>query len=163
MFGSNRAPRPTARDLMREWRVTLPPGMSVRAAAGLLRAVGADAAPVVDSTGRCVGLFTAADYRRWLADESPLTDVYTDGQLVVPVGGTVREHMTRRFGVSTPEADVPELLHRLRAAAEPFLVVLDRLRRPVGVVCGLDVLVAESNANRPDGATARRTLEGARR
>ena len=69
MLGSNRPPpaSPTARDLMREWRVALRPDLSVGAAAGLLDGAGADAAPVVDSSGRCVGVFTAGDYRRELA------------------------------------------------------------------------------------------------
>lgn len=139
---------PTARDLMREWRVTLPPGMSVTAAAGLLAAVGADAAPVVDSNGRCVGLFTASDYRRWLTVEAPVTDVFSAWQMVAP-GDKVRDHMTRRFGIATPEVGISELLLRLRATADPFLVVLDQEERPVGLVCGLDILVAEANAPRP--------------
>jgi CBS-domain-containing membrane protein len=122
--------------------------MSVTAAAGLLTAVGADAAPVVDSNGRCLGLFTASDHRRWLMVEAPVTDVFSAGQMVA-TGDKVRDHMTRRFGTATPGAGISELLLRLRAAADPFLVVLDPEGRPVGVVCGLDVLVAEANAVRP--------------
>lgn len=144
MAKSARPPGPTARDLMREWRVALPPGMSVTAAAGLLAAVGTDAAPVVDSDGRCIGLFTASDYRRRLMVEAPVTDVFSAGQMVVP-GGKVGDYMTRRFGTATPESGIPELLLLLRGAADPFLVVLDQEARPMGVVCGLDVLVAEAN------------------
>jgi CBS-domain-containing membrane protein len=141
-------PAATAQDLMREWRVTLPPGMSVAAAVGLLTAVGADAAPVVDSDGRCVGLFTSGDYRRRLAGEAPVPDVFSAGQMVA-TGDKVRDLMTRRFCTATPEVGISELLLRLRAAADPFLVVLDQECRPVGVVCGLDVIVAEANAARP--------------
>ena len=57
---------PTARDLMRETELLIPLGMSIGAAGGLLDAAGGGVAPVVDSRGRCVGVFTAADYRRWL-------------------------------------------------------------------------------------------------
>lgn len=145
MSKSARPPGLTARDLMREWPATLPPGMRVTAAAGLLAAVGTDAAPVVDSDGRCVGLFTAGDYRRWLAGEAPVMDVFSAGQ-VVATDDKVRDHMTRRFGTAAPEAGISELLLLLRAAADPFLVVLDQEGRPAGVVCGLDVLVAEANA-----------------
>jgi CBS-domain-containing membrane protein len=62
--------------------------------------------------------------------------------------------MTRRFAAATPSAQVPELLHRLREAPEPFLVVLDGQRRPMGIVCALDVLVAasESNGSRAKGS-----------
>jgi CBS domain-containing protein len=132
---------PTAQNLMRPWPVTLAPEMSVSAAAGRLAATGADTAPVVDSSGRCVGLFTAADYRRWLTAAAPVTDVFSEGQMV-PAVDRVGDHMTRLFTTAAPEAGVPELLQRLSAAPDPFLVVLDRQRRPVGVVCGLDVLVA---------------------
>ena len=40
-------------------------------------------------------------------------------------------------------------LYRLSVAPYPFLVVLDRQGRPRGVVCGLDVVVAESADGRP--------------
>jgi CBS-domain-containing membrane protein len=121
--------------------------MSVTAAAGLLAAAGTDAAPVVDSDGRCLGLFTAGDYRRWLAGEAPVADFFSAGQMVA-TDDKVREHMTRRFGTVSPEAGISELLLLLRGAADPFLVVLDPEGRPLGVVCGLDVLVAEANAVR---------------
>ena len=120
---------PTARTLMRRWRVTLAPEMSVSAAAGLMAAAGADAAPVVDPGGRCVGLFTAADYRRWLAGDAPVIDVFSEGQMVA-ASDRVGDHMTRLFATAGPEADVTELLRRLSAAADPLLVVLDRLSRP---------------------------------
>src|SRR5687768_4557906 len=56
---------PTARDLMRETELLIPLGMSVGEAGELLDAAGCGVAPVVDSRGRCVGVFTTADYRRW--------------------------------------------------------------------------------------------------
>ena len=56
--------------------------------------------------------------------------------------------------VATPEARVPELRHRLSDGADPFLVVLDWQGRPRGIVCALDVLVAESNSGRMGGADA---------
>ena len=76
-----------------------------------------------------------------------------DGYRGPPAGlpDAVSYHMNRRFGVATPDAGVPELLHRLSASADPFLVVLDRQRRPMGVVCGLDVLTAESGAGQAGG------------
>ena len=104
----------SARELMREWRLAIPVGLSVRAAGGLLDAAGADAAPVVDSSGRCVGLFTAADYRQWLGSDGP---------------DEVRHHMTRRFAVATPEAGPHELLHRLNAYRDANAEYLADLRR----------------------------------
>ena len=140
MSESTRRAAPTARNLMRRWPVTLAPEMSVSAAAERLAAAGAEAAPVVDSSGRCVGLFTAADYRRWLTVAPPVADFFSEGQMLAC--DRVGDHMTRLFTTAAPEAGVTELLQRLSAAPDPFLVVLDRQSRPVGVVCGLDVLVA---------------------
>lgn len=148
MYHLTRAPAPTARDLMRAWRVTISSGMSVSAAAGLLAAAGADAAPVADPSGRCVGVFTTGDYGRWLMAEAPVTDVFSEGQIVAGAADRVCDHMTRRFGTTTPDVGIPDLVRRLGAAADPFLVVIDRAGRPMGVVCGLDVLVAEANAAR---------------
>lgn len=105
---------PVARHLMRHWQVTLSPDMSVRAAAAALDAADAEEAPVVDASGRCVGLFTAGDYRRWLT--GAVTDVFSEGQMVAPAD-RVCDHMSRWFTTAASEADVPELPQRLSAAA----------------------------------------------
>lgn len=147
---------PTARDLMREAEVLIPLGMSVGSAGSLLDAVGAVVAPVVDLRGRCVGVFTAADHRRWLdrvgSDAEPAPDRY-------PVTGfspadEVRYHITGHFAPVTPDAPVPELLHRLDGAEDPFLIVLDRQARPRGIVCARDVLAAEPECTRAGTALA---------
>src|SRR6187402_3481599 len=109
---------PTARDLMRESEVLIPLGMSVGAAAGLLDAVGGMVAPVVDSRGRCVGVFTAADYRRWsdrvASDAEPITvDLAVPG---APSANEVRYHITGRFAATTADTGVQDLLRRLDAA-----------------------------------------------
>lgn len=143
---TERCPAPlTARELMREPEVLIPLGMSVGAAASLLEAVGCGAAPVVDSRGRCVGVFTAADYRRWLDhDGAVVGSVFTDA---------VRHHISGRFTAAASDAGVRELLNLLKTGGDQFLVVLDWQGRPRGIVCALDVLVAESEpeCNRVEG------------
>ena len=116
-----------------------PPG--VRSAAAPLEAGGVDAAPVVDSLGRCVGLFITSDSLRWVGQTVSGDLLNPDGQGESPseAAGEVRYHMTRRFGVASAQADVQEILHRLNAIPDPFLVVLDRQGRPLGVVRGIDV------------------------
>jgi CBS-domain-containing membrane protein len=140
----------TARDLMREIPLVIPSVMSVGAAASMLDAVGTSVAPVIDSGGRCVGLFGATDYRRWLGSGGARDEVVTGWQAVAPAStpDQVCYHMTRRFAAATPEAGVQELLHRLKGADDPYLVVLDRQRRPSGIVCALDVLAAEAGTLR---------------
>ena len=141
---------PTARDLMKEVRAVIPHGMSVGDAAVVLASADVEAAPVVDSAGRCVGLFRAGDFRRWATGPGVPGDVVSDWQLVPAprVPDEVRFHMTRRYGVATPGAGVAELMHRLRAVPDPFLVVLDRQQRPQGLVFAIDLLRAESAARR---------------
>ena len=146
---TGRRPRPaspTARDLMKKARTLVPVGTSVRDAAAMLESADAEALPVVDSDGRCVGLFSAGDYRRWATRPGGKAEVVCDWQIVppAPVPDDVRYHMTRRYAVATPGAGVTELLHRLDGAPDPFLVVLDRQRRPRGLVYAIDVLRAES-------------------
>ncbi len=108
---------PTVQRLMRRCPVTLSPDMDVRAAADALAAADAEAAPVVDAIGRCVGLFTAGDYRWWLTAAPAATDVFSEGQMVAPAD-RVCDHMLRRFATAAPEADVPELPRRSSATAE---------------------------------------------
>jgi CBS domain-containing protein len=147
---------PTARDLMKEWKVFIPLRMGGGAAANLLEAGGTDVVPVVDSDGRCVGLFSASKYRRHSGRTGPDGGLALVGQIVRPAGTAdeVRYHMARRFTVATPEASVQELRRLLSTAADPFFVVLDYQWRPRGVVCGLDVVVAESKACGLAGTTA---------
>ena len=119
---------------------------------GLLEAAEVGVAPVVDYRGRCVGVFTTADYRRWLACAGPDVE---DSSVRRPVPAAksrneVRYHMSR-FSVATPETGVQELLHCLSEGENLFLVVVDRQQRPRGIVCALDVLVAESNRTRAVG------------
>src|SRR5262245_46351255 len=54
----------TATDLMSRDLVTIPRGMSLRAAAHLLSEAQVSGAPVVDETGRCVGVLSATDFMR---------------------------------------------------------------------------------------------------
>jgi predicted transcriptional regulator len=96
----------TAQDLMREIPLVIPSGRSVSAAASLLDAVGTSVAPVIDSGGRCVGLFGATDYWRWLDRGGAQCEVVSEWQTVpaAPIPDEVRYHMTRRFAAATPKA-----------------------------------------------------------
>jgi CBS-domain-containing membrane protein len=154
---TERRPKPhahVARDLMKEIPIVIPFWMSVPSAAGLLDAAGSDVAPVVDADGRCVGMFTPADYRRWLARGEPDVKVVSEWQLVPEPPEEVCYHMSWRFPSAGPEAGLDELLYRLAAGSDAFLVVLDGLRRPLGIVCALDVLVADASLARAKGMHA---------
>ncbi len=59
-----------AADLHRDV-VVVPRQMLVRQAAGLIHRARASAAAVVDEQGRCIGMLSAADVFRWIADGCP--------------------------------------------------------------------------------------------
>lgn len=99
---------------------TFAPEMSASAAASRLAATGTDAAPVVDSGGRGVGVFTTADHRSQAAPAAR-TDFVSDWQLIVPAD-RVRNHMTRRLSTTDPGAESRGLVHRPGATADPFRV-----------------------------------------
>jgi CBS-domain-containing membrane protein len=120
----------------------------------MLSRAGTEAAPVVDSDGRCVGLFSAADYRRWATRPARGADVVCEWQMVpLAAPDEVRNHMTRRYAVTTPGAGIAELLHRVDQAPGPFLIVLDRQRRPRGLVSAIDLLRADSGGRRAPRAS----------
>jgi CBS-domain-containing membrane protein len=60
--------------------------------------------------------------------------------------------MTRRFAAATPDSGVQELFHRLKGVDDPCIVVLDRQRRPRGLVCAIDVLAAEAGREAGGGS-----------
>jgi CBS domain-containing protein len=150
---------PTAQDMLTGLGLVIPHGLSVRAAANLLKSAGASAAPVVDGDGRCIGLFSLADYRRWVSRNRKETVIVSDWQLVHDAADrdAVGRHMTRRYAAATPTADLDELAHRLRETPSPCVVLLDRQRRPLGVVRERDIRAA-ARRHHPEpaytGATA---------
>lgn len=132
-------PGRSARELMTECPILVPETMSVRSAVGLLDAAGLDAAPVVDSSGRCVGVFASDGCR---PEPAVGTGTASDARLApAKCPAEVRHHVTRRFASASRDADAGELHDRMRGVAGPFVVVLDRQQRPRGIVRGLDILM----------------------
>lgn len=129
--------RTTAQDLMQEIHEVTQLGMAVPRAAEMLDEVGI--VPVVDSRGRCIGLFTVADYQRWRDRDEPIESASCE---------EVRHFMTTRFTVATPDMSVEELEHRLETVDDPFLIVLDRQARPRGVVLRSDLREASQRPSR---------------
>ncbi len=142
-----RTESPTAQDLMHETKLLIPLWMQVSTAADLLEEAEIGVAPVVDSRGRCVGLFMVDDYQRWLdrgeSDAEPVLECHP--LMGSDAANEVRHHISGQFAAAMQDTSVDELALRLDAAEKPYLVVLDRQTRPRGIVCALDVLTTESN------------------
>lgn len=139
----------TAADLMGPDLITLPADMPLREAGELLARGAVHGAPVVDATGRCVGVLSASDVYT-----APAAVCDTDrGRLAAAnckrgcgtcrraaAGPTVRQHMTADPVTVNAGAGILTDAHVRR------VVVTDAHDRPVGVVSVGDLVAALVNA-----------------
>jgi CBS domain-containing protein len=120
----------TAAELMSHTIVTIPEGMTLRAAAQLLRAEGIGGAPVVDAKGRCVGILTASDFLAlWGQDANRANE-------------EVGLHMTTDPVTAPPSTSITDLARMMIDAHIHRVVVVDAERRPLGVVSSTNILAA---------------------
>ncbi len=114
---------PTARDWMRQPRLTLRPTDDIFEAIDRLLAAGVPTAAVLDG-GRLVGVFTEKDSIRALSHL--LYDERAEG-------GTVADHMSREFNRCSPDMDFFRVAELFLSCNFPSLPVVDG-ERLVGVV-----------------------------
>jgi CBS-domain-containing membrane protein len=148
----------TAHDLMSRDLVVLPQDLSLRAAAHWLARDHISGAPVVDETGRCVGVLSATDFvRRTEREGAPeparynlTTGVFHGWQMVdveILPNDLVRNHMTTDPVTVAPTTSIVAMAGMMLEAHIHRLIVLDELRHPVGVVTATDILAAVAHSN----------------
>jgi CBS domain-containing protein len=140
-----------AKDLMSTSLVVVPPETPVAAVAELLAARGISAVPVVDETGKPLGIVTEGDLIRRLAEEprGPLTwflDLFRDPapqaqRFAKAHGKTARDVMTRDL-VTAPEDATAERVSQLMEAHGIRRVPVVRDGKMVGLVSRADLLRA---------------------
>ena len=148
----------TAEDLMSRDVTTIPQNMSLRAAAHLLYQQQISGAPVVDDSGRCIGVLSATDFVRW-ADRSGEAErvqrrdpncCCSDWQMM-DLGALPREearwHMTADPVIVTRTAPIMDVARMMVDAHIHRVIVVDGLRHPVGVVTSTDILAALAYAD----------------
>jgi CBS domain-containing protein len=136
-----------AKDVMTSPVITLRPGTPLREAAEVFLRHHISGAPVVDETGRLVGIVTEADLLRREAQPMPearrgfLSFLWRDVQL--RAGRTVRveEVMTREVITATEDTPVRELARRMLLRRVNRIPVV-REGKVVGIVTRADVLKA---------------------
>jgi CBS domain-containing protein len=155
----------TAGDVVHRTVLVLPEEMRVERAAHLLLKRRLRAAPVTDSSGRCVGLLSAVDILRWNLDERPsgpnsiarTACVWCDWQ-VVDVKSTERNDVVRYTMrdplLITPDMRLMEIAKILLQGDRGPVVVVDDERRPLGVLSSKDILAALAFADRRHGRLA---------
>ena len=120
----------TARDLMSDPVVTIPQHLTLRAAARLMAREQISGVPVVDAEGKCVGILSAADFLAlWARGEGAGDEA-------------VSRHMTADPVTTSPATPITELARMMLDAHIHRDVVVDKERRPLGVVSSTDVLAA---------------------
>lgn len=150
----------TAADLMKHPVVAIPQDMSLRAAAQLFQEEQISGAPVVNGEGRCVGVLSTTDFRKWVeAGGAAQTshcrshpEVCSEWQVIdlemVP-RDEVRHHMSIDVVNCDMTESLPRLARRMLDAHIHRTFVLDCYRRPVGVVSSTDILAAVAQLDTP--------------
>ena len=126
-----RAPIPTAGEIMRKRLVTVRPDDGVEDAVRRLVRKGHSGAPVVDESGRLVGVVTEHDCIRVMA--GAVAEGWPSGR--------VEDQMTREVETVTPNEDALALSTRFTHGAHRRLLVVDD-GRLVGLVSRRDLLKA---------------------
>jgi CBS domain-containing protein len=141
----------TAEDVMSRNLLVIPHRMSLRAAACMLSRADITGAPVVDETGRCVGVISAVDFLHFAQNGRPAMPrpahggISTAWQMVemeqVPTE-EVSAYMTKDPVTASPTATVVELAKIMMEAHIHRVIVVDAKMRPVGIVSSTDVVAA---------------------
>jgi CBS-domain-containing membrane protein len=151
----------TAADLMSCEVITVPQEMSLPVATQVLAQAQIGGAPVVDSEGRCIGVFSTADLARRTQLEKRAVQkaptvpgcVCSDWSMVEHEWDTlpaesVSWYMTADPVLVPPETRIGELAKMMVDAHIHRLIVAGADRRPTGIVSSTDVLAAVARAAR---------------
>jgi CBS domain-containing membrane protein len=150
----------TAADVMSRDVQVIPKHMSLRAAAHLLARSQVSGAPVTDDQGRCVGVLSRTDLIRWMdGGDGAAKRIAGDSECVCsdwqmcPLDEVpeeeVSQYMTADLVAARPDTPLGQLARWMLDAHIHRIVILDGLRRPVGVVTSTDILAAVANSNAP--------------
>ena len=142
----------TARDIMARSEATLSPEMDIFAAMKLLLQKKLTGAPVVDETGKLIGMLTERD----------CLNVLVGGALEARPGGTVDMYMSTPAQSIQPTASLYDIVHVFVTRPYRKLPVVDDQGRVVGQVSRRDTLLAfdRSGDLRLDGTATVRAPDG---
>ncbi len=141
-------------DAMSPVEFTVSPIQKLESVAKLFQQNGIDAAPVVDETGKCLGILTNSDLVRFQSELSEM-DSHIDGgmsfetqrrqadgslELVQFPFDEVQRHMTRSLQTIDPGSSLRLASKIMREQRIHHLLVLDDSQRPTGILSSLDIL-----------------------
>lgn len=146
----------TAEDLMTRKVICLPQEMSMPEAARLLILDQISGAPVVDDSGKCVGVISTMDF---LAAKHPQSDFQggcgscacTEWEVFdvedLPVEA-VQKFMTADPVMVSAGTSLGALARKMIDAHIHRIIVVDAVKRPIGIVTSTDLLAALAHADR---------------
>jgi CBS domain-containing protein len=129
--------------------------MSLEGAARLLSQAQVSGAPVVDAEGRCVGVLSATDFvhraqkgvRPGISQECVCSSWQIVDAECLPTEA-VRDCMTKDPVTVSSAARLGELAQMMLDAHIHRVIVVDKNRRPIGIVSSIDILAAVAQAAR---------------
>lgn len=146
----------TAADVMSNEVITIPQHFSLQKAAHLLSSANVSGAPVVDGRGVCVGVLSATDFVHLADLEKPPVPkaspecVCSEWQ-VMEVDNLPTDEvgcfMTPDPVTVKPNTLIPDVARMMLDAHIHRVIVVDSLRRPIGVVSSTDILAAVAYAD----------------
>ena len=165
-----------AADIMSHHVVMIPREMSLQGAARMLARASVTGAPVVDATGRCIGVLSATDFMHSVEHDRQTKRANNTSEATckawqiledVPDSTcTVEELMTKDPVLVIPGTRIGELARMMMDAHIHRLIVVDHVSgRPIGIVSSMDVLAAVARADlaeheESEDATAGSHVEG---
>jgi CBS domain-containing protein len=160
-----------AMDIMSRNVVMIPREMSLQGAARMLSGAGVSGAPVVDSTGRCIGVLSTTDFMHWVEKDrkngpnrccmEPISAWQIPDVEIEPTC-LVKDFMTRDPVLVAPGTKIGELARMMMDAHIHRLIVVDAItERPIGIVSSMDVLAAVARAELAEEALAEGAMAGA--
>lgn len=141
----------TAADVMSREVVTIPDTMLLNHAAHLLAHHQISGAPVVNDSGRCVGILSTADFVRHVEDGPEPVRISrgscfcADWQVIdleMLPKDQVHRHMSTDLVTADPTTPITDVARRMLDAHIHRLVILDEKHHPVGIVSSTDIVAA---------------------
>lgn len=140
----------TAQDLMSPELVVIPQEMTLRNAAHVLLQAQVSGAPVVDESGRCVGILSSTDFLRWMDEHkrhsAHLHPHALSSEWPVDVerlpSDTVKTYMTQDVVATGPHTSIGQLAEMMLNAHIHRILVVGAQHQPLGIVTSIDILAA---------------------
>jgi len=163
-----------AADIMSQHVVMIPREMSLQGAARMLSRAGVSGAPVVDASGRCIGVLSPADFMHWVekdrpkgnpkAPAEPMCSAWQIPEAAIEPTCQVEDFMNHDPVLVAPRTKIGDLARMMMDAHIHRVIVVDGVgERPIGIVSSMDILaaVARAESASAEGAPVESAMAGA--